>query len=43
MQEQISINQAIADFIAETLQSPETKKSPAMVAAIAELSKVIMS
>lgn len=38
---QVDVKQEVSSFIVEVLQDPQTKKNPAMVAAIAELYEVI--
>lgn len=39
--EKVSVSQEISDFIVAVLRLPNTKENPAMVAAIAELYKII--
>ncbi|MGL5897280.1 MAG: hypothetical protein ACRCZN_09960 [Lactococcus lactis] len=40
--EEVSVSQEISNFIVDVLRLPSTKENPAMVAAIAELYKVII-
>lgn len=39
--EEVNLEQAVANFIADVLKKEETKENPAMVAAITELYKAL--